>query len=81
MLEQEREMARRNNDLDLFLKMNCILAVADGRLQKEVAEMVTSQKGRADHHSFVANVRLTCAGQFFLGLKAENARQIEKNMF
>ena len=39
MLEQEREMARRNNDLDLFLKMNCILAVADGRLQKEVAEM------------------------------------------
>ncbi len=37
-LEQQREMARRNGDLDLFLKMNCILAVADGRLQKDVAE-------------------------------------------
>ncbi len=39
-LEQEREMARRNDDLDLFLKMNCILAVADGRLQIEVADML-----------------------------------------
>ena len=39
-LEQEREMARRNDHLDLFLKMNCILAVADGRLQIEVADMM-----------------------------------------
>jgi transposase len=36
-LEQQREMARKNDKLDLFLKINSILAVADGRLQKEVA--------------------------------------------
>jgi len=39
MLEKEREMARSNGDLDLFLKTSCILRVSEGHLQKEVAEM------------------------------------------
>lgn len=39
MLEQERELARQNGDLDLFLKMSCILRVSDGHFQKDVAEM------------------------------------------
>jgi transposase len=39
MLEQERELARRNDDLDLFLKTSCILRVSEGHLQKEVAGM------------------------------------------
>jgi transposase len=39
MLEDEREMARSNDDLDLFLKTSCILRVIEGHLQKEVAEM------------------------------------------
>lgn len=40
MLEQEREMARRNGNLDLFLKTSCILLVSDGRFQKDVADML-----------------------------------------
>jgi transposase len=39
MLEQERELARQNGDLDLFLKTSCILRVSDGHFQKDVAEM------------------------------------------
>ncbi len=39
MLEQERGLARRNGDLDLFLKTSCILRVSDGHFQKDVAEM------------------------------------------
>jgi transposase len=40
MLEQERDMARKNDDLDLFLKTGCILLVSEGRPQKEVADML-----------------------------------------
>jgi transposase len=39
MLEQERELARRNGDLDLFLKTSCILRVSEGHFQKDVADM------------------------------------------
>ena len=39
MLEQERGLARRNGNLDLFLKTSCILRVSDGHFQKDVAEM------------------------------------------
>ena len=39
MLEQERDMARSNHDVDLFVKTSCILRVSEGHLQKEVAEM------------------------------------------
>jgi transposase len=39
MLEQECEMARSNDDLDLFVKMSCILRVSEGHLQRDVAEM------------------------------------------
>jgi transposase len=39
MLEQERQMTRSNEDLDLFIKTSCILRVSAGHLQKEVAEM------------------------------------------
>lgn len=38
-LEQEREMARSNGDLDLFLKTSCILRVSEGHIQKEVADV------------------------------------------
>lgn len=39
MLEEEREMARDNNDVDLFLKTSCILRVSEGRPQRDVGEM------------------------------------------
>jgi hypothetical protein len=39
MMEQERNLARRNGNLDLFLKTSCILRVSEGHLQREVADM------------------------------------------
>jgi transposase len=40
MLEHERDIARKNKDLDLFVKTNSILLVSDGHLQKDVADML-----------------------------------------
>jgi transposase len=37
MLEQERELARINADIDLFIKVSCILRVAEGLVQRDVA--------------------------------------------
>jgi transposase len=41
MLEQERDLARRNGNLDLFLKTSCILLVSEGRFQKDIADLLT----------------------------------------
>lgn len=38
MLAQEREMARKNRNQDLDLKLSCLLRVADGLPQRDVAE-------------------------------------------
>jgi transposase len=39
MLEQERDLARANGNLDLFLKTSCVLRVSEGHFQREVADM------------------------------------------
>ncbi len=40
MLDREQKIARKNDKLDLFLKTTSILMVSDGRLQKDVSEML-----------------------------------------
>lgn len=40
MLEQMRDLARSNGNLDLFIKTSCIVLVSDGHFQKDVAEML-----------------------------------------
>jgi transposase len=41
MLEKERDPARRNGNLDVFLKTRCILLVSEGRFQRDVADLLT----------------------------------------
>ena len=75
------EQVRLFHELPSHLTKMALFKVNTGCLEQEICNLrwdwevpvtelntsvfVTSQKGRADHHNFVAEVRLTCDGQFF----------------